>query len=210
MRMRVPLDGFVTRTNGGREGRRRERGDDRASTSNGAIVLLLSVHSCHLISFSLSISLWKVQHRVYCPRSQKGPLQFTPRRTICPSVRPPVSTRCRGYPLRCCPPILHSSWQIISRSKRGDANGERTENPFCIASRRRRRRIQCTAFSSPSQRPTDGRTDGCDGWIIRRGRKGTEFGLLIETLSLAVAAMPLMGMHPRSSLIPSSRTATRS
>ena len=37
---------------------------------------------------------------------------------------------------------------------------------------------------------TDGR-DGCDGWIIRRGRKGTEFGLLIETLSLAVAAMPL-------------------
>ena len=116
---------------------------------------------------------------------QKEPFQFTPRRTVYPSV-PPVSTRCRrGYPLRCCPPILHSSWQIISRSKRDAANGERTENPFCIASRRRRR-IQCTAFSSPSsQRPTDG----------RRGRKGTEFGLLIETLSLAVAAMPQVGIH---------------
>ena len=39
----------------GREGEGGERGDDRASTSNGAIVLLLSVHSCHLISFSLSL-----------------------------------------------------------------------------------------------------------------------------------------------------------
>ena len=181
MRMRAPLDGFVTRSNEGRE--KGERGDDRASTSNGAI-LLLSVHSCHLISFSLSRALEGTEQGVP-PSTRKGPSN-SPEGGRSTRLSP-VSTRCRGYPLRCCPPILHSSWQIISRSKRDAANGERTENPFCIASRRRRR-IQCTAFSSPSsQRPTDG----------RRGRKGTEFGLLIETLSLAVAAMPLVGMHPR-------------
>ena len=185
MRMRAPLDGFVTRSNEGREKGERERRRSSIDFKRRHPSPLRSFLSSHLF-LSLARS---GRYGTGCTSlGQKEPFQFTQRRTVYPSV-PPVSTRCRrGYPLRCCPPILHSSWQIISRSKRDAANGERTENPFCIASRRRRRRIQCTAFSSPSsQRPTDG----------RRGRKGTEFGLLIETLSLAVAAMPLVGMHPR-------------
>ena len=152
MRMRAPLDGFVTRTNEGGKGEREATIEHRLQTapsfSSSPFIPVIS---------SLSLSLLKVQHRVYCPRPERAP-PVHPEEDRLP-VRPPVSTRCRGYPLRCCPPILHSSWQIISRSKR-DANGERTENPFCIASRRRR--IQCTAFSSPSQRRTDA-TDAMDG-----------------------------------------------
>ena len=139
----------------GKEGGERRR---RSSIDFKRRHPLLSVHSCHLISFSLSRALEGTEQGVP-PSTRKGPSN-SPEGGRSTRLSP-VSTRCRGYPLRCCPPILHSSWQIISRSKRDAANGERTENPFCIASRRRRR-IQCTAFSSPSsQRPTD----------VRRGRE---------------------------------------
>ena len=187
MRMRAPLDGFVTRSNEGREKGERER--QRRSSID-----FKRRHPSPLRSFlSSHLFLSRARSGRYgtgCTSlGQKEPFQFTRRRTVYTRLSPQYQHAAGAIPYAAVPPpILHSSWQIISRSKRDAANGERTENPFCIASRRRRRRIQCTAFSSPSsQRPTDG----------RRGRKGTEFGLLIETLSLAVAAMPLVGMHPR-------------
>ena len=72
---------------GKREG---ERGDDRASTSNGAI-LLLSVHSCHLISFSLA-------------RALEGTAQGVP-----PSARKsPSNSPGGGLSIPVCPPSINT------------------------------------------------------------------------------------------------------